>query len=102
MPKESEWAKDAQEERNGTREPTSNEMGQVKTQSGIGIKPMIILSHKQQAQRGPTSTGQIVPRQEQRSGMTENDSKITKRAKNGLKKGKPTIKQGTVLERSKL
>ena len=27
MPKESKWAKDAQEERNGTKEPTSNEMG---------------------------------------------------------------------------
>ena len=27
MPKESRWAKDAQEERNGTKEPTSNVMG---------------------------------------------------------------------------
>ena len=30
MPKESKWAKDAQEERNGTKEHTSNEMGQEK------------------------------------------------------------------------
>ena len=30
MPKESKWAKDAQEKRNGTKEPTSNEMGQEK------------------------------------------------------------------------
>ena len=30
MPKESKWPKDAQEERNGTKEPTSNEMGQEK------------------------------------------------------------------------
>ena len=30
MPKESKWAKDAQEERNGTKEPISNEMGQEK------------------------------------------------------------------------
>ena len=66
MPKESEWAKDAQEERNRTRELTSNEMGQVKTQSSIGIKPMTILSHKQQAQKGPTGTGQIAPPQEQK------------------------------------
>ena len=28
MPKESKWAKDAQEARNGTKEPTSNVMGQ--------------------------------------------------------------------------
>ena len=28
MPKESKWAKDAQEERNGPMEPTSNVMGQ--------------------------------------------------------------------------
>ena len=28
MPKESKWAKDAQGERNGTKEHTSNEMGQ--------------------------------------------------------------------------
>ena len=30
-----------------------------------------------------------------------NDSKITKGAKNGLKREKPTIKQGLALERSK-
>ena len=30
-----------------------------------------------------------------------NDSKITEGAKNGLKRGKPTIKQGPTLERSK-
>ena len=28
IPKESKWAKDAQEERNGIKEPTSNVMGQ--------------------------------------------------------------------------
>ena len=28
MPKESKWAKDAQGERNGPKEPTSNVMGQ--------------------------------------------------------------------------
>ena len=27
IPKKSKWAMDAQEERNGTKEPTSNEMG---------------------------------------------------------------------------
>ena len=31
----------------------------------------------------------------------KSDSKITERAKNGLKRGKPTIKQGLALERSK-
>ena len=31
MLKESKWAKDAQEERNGTKEPTSNEIGQENT-----------------------------------------------------------------------
>ena len=30
MPKESKWAKDTQEERNGTNEPTSNVMSQEK------------------------------------------------------------------------
>ena len=30
IPKESKWAKDAQEERNGIKEPTSNVMGQEK------------------------------------------------------------------------
>ena len=30
-----------------------------------------------------------------------NDNKITERAKNWLKRGKPTIKQGLTLERSK-
>jgi len=30
MPKESKWAKDAQEERNRTKEPTSNVVGQEK------------------------------------------------------------------------
>ena len=28
IPKENKWAKDAQEERNGPKEPTSNVMGQ--------------------------------------------------------------------------
>ena len=30
MLKESKWAKDAQEKKNGTKKPTSNEMGQEK------------------------------------------------------------------------
>ena len=31
MPNESKWAKDAQREGNGTKEPTNNQMGQEKS-----------------------------------------------------------------------
>ena len=52
MPKESKWAKDAQEEINGTQEPASN----------VIKSPMIIQNHweknKQQAQKGPVGLGQ--------------------------------------------
>ena len=53
MPKESKWAKDAQEEKNGMQESTSH----------VVKDPMIILSHRekntQQTQRGPIGLGQI-------------------------------------------
>ena len=72
----------------------------------MSIKPMTILSHweknKQQNQRCLTGTGQIIPWQEQQNGMAENGSRIMERTKNGLKKGKPTTRQGLALERSKL
>ena len=46
-PKESKWAKDAQEKTNGTQEPAND----------VIKEPMTVLSHweknKQQAQRGP-------------------------------------------------
>ena len=44
MPKESKCAKDAQEERNETKEPTKN-VWVKKTQCSMGINPMTILSH---------------------------------------------------------
>ena len=43
MPKESKWVKDAQEEMNGTKEPTSNVIR--KAQNGMSMNPMTILSH---------------------------------------------------------
>ena len=53
MPKESKWAKDAQEEINRTQEPESN----------VIKNPMITLSHweknKQQTQSGPVGLDQI-------------------------------------------
>ena len=67
---------------------------------------MTILSHweknKRQIQKGPTGTGQITPRQEQQNDIAESGSRIMKREKNGLKKGKPTTGQGLALEKSKL
>ena len=52
MPKESKWAKDAQEEINGTQEPASN----------VIKSPMIIQNYweknKQQAQKSPVGLGQ--------------------------------------------
>ena len=72
----------------------------------MSIKSMTILSHweknKRQTQKGPTGTGQITPRQEQQNGIAESGSRIMKREKNGLKKGKPTTRQGLALEKSKL
>ena len=64
---------------------------------------MTILSHweknKRQTQKGPTGTGQITPRKEQQNGMAKNGSKITKRAKNGLKKRRPTTEQGPAFKK---
>ena len=64
---------------------------------------MTILSHweknKQQTQRGPTCMDQMTPLQEQQNGLIESGSRITERAKNGLKKGKPTTRQGLALEK---
>ena len=44
MSKDSEWAKDAQEEINGTKEPTSN-VKKKKAQNSMSMKLMTILSH---------------------------------------------------------
>ena len=44
MPKENKWAKDAQEERNETKEPTSNVMDQ-ESPKWHEYKSMTILSH---------------------------------------------------------
>ena len=69
-PKESKWAKDAQEG-NGTREPANN----------VRKGPMDTLSHwegnKQQAQRGPAGLSQTTLQQEQQSGMVGNANKAT-------------------------
>ena len=69
----------------------------------MSIKSMTILSHweknKQQTQRGPTCMDQMTPLQEQQNGLIESGSRITERAKNGLKKGKPTTRQGLALEK---
>ena len=43
IPKKSKWAKDAQEEINGTKEPTSNVI--KKYQNSMSMNPMTILSH---------------------------------------------------------
>ena len=55
MPKESKWAKDAQEKTNGMQEPASNIIEKAQ---------MTILSQKQQAQRGPVGLDQITSQQE--------------------------------------
>ena len=61
MPKESKWAKDVQEEINGTKEPISNVI--KKAQNSMSMNLMTILSHweknKQQAQRAPASLGRM-------------------------------------------
>ena len=47
MSKESKWVKDAQEEINGTKKPTSNVIIYIyiKVQNSMSMKPMTILSH---------------------------------------------------------
>ena len=72
MPKESKWAKDAQEKTNGMQEPASNITEKAQ---------MTILSHKQQAQRGPVGLDQITSQQEQQGDMAGNNGKATKRIK---------------------
>ena len=87
------WDKRAHKQWNGSR----------KSQNSMSIKSMTILSHweknKQQTQRGPTCMDQMTPLQEQQNGLIESGSRITERAKNGLKKGKPTTRQGLALEK---
>ena len=62
MPKECKWAKDAQGERNGPKEPISNVMGK-KAQSIMSINPMTILGHCNQLREehatGPKEAQQV-------------------------------------------
>ena len=57
-PKESKWARDAQEKTNGTQEPAND----------VIKEPMAVLGHweksKRQAQRGPVGLRQTVSQQE--------------------------------------
>ena len=86
MPKESKWVEVAQGERNKPKELTSNVMGQ---------------ESPQEAQKRPNKHGSNNTTARIAEWYNRNGSKITERAKNGLKRGKPTIKQGPALERSK-
>ena len=104
MPKESKWAKDAQEERNETKEPTSNVMDQespkwheYKSNDHIeSLREEQVTGPKRPSKHGSNNiTTRII------EWYGRNGNKITKGAKNGLKRGKSTIKQGLALERSK-
>ena len=104
MPKESKWAKDAQEERNGTKEPTSNVKGQespklyeYKSNDHIeSLREEHAASPKKPSKHRPNNTTV-----EMVGWYGKKGNKITEGLKNGLKRGKPIIKQGPTLERSK-
>ena len=104
MPKESKWAKDAQEERNGTKEPTSNVKGQESPKLYEHKSNDHIESLREEHAAGPKKASKHRPNNtmvEMVGWYGKKGNKITEGLKNGLKRGKPIIKQGPALERSK-
>ena len=104
MPKESKWAKDAQEERNGTKEPTSNVKGQESPKLYEYKSNDHIESLREEHAAGPKEASKHRPNNttvEMAGWYGKKGNKITEGLKNGLKRGKPIIKQGPALERSK-
>ena len=89
MPKEIKWAKDDQEERNETKEPTSNVMGQESPKWHEYKYNDHIESLREEQEAGPASTGQKTPRQEQQSGMAGMATRLRKEQRMGQRGENP-------------